>query len=435
MLRGPVSTGRNESGAAFLGKQGGAVCRRASLTGGAGLLALIAWTVGGLAVGAEHSDEKYRQLRMEMVREVVAREGITNEAVLDSMRSVPRHLFVPGNVRHLAYYDQAIAIGHKQTISPPFIVAYMTQVLDPQPTDVVLEIGTGSGYQASILSGIVKDVYTIEIVEALGVQAAKRLADLHYSNVHARVGDGYKGWPEKAPFDKIIVTCSPESVPQPLIDQLREGGRMIIPLGERYKQIFYLFEKKDGKLVKTELLPALFVPMTGISEEQRKILPDPEHPEVRNGGFEKVSGDDQRPDVWHYQRLLTVVHGNAPEGDAYAMFKNTDPGRTAQALQGMALDGKRIAAVRVTLWVKGIQAHSGFEKWEQPRLALHYFDKDRKHIGDAHLDAWEGTFNWQRFGADLPVPPATREAIIQVGLNGGTGTLCVDNITLTPKYR
>jgi protein-L-isoaspartate(D-aspartate) O-methyltransferase len=370
-----------------------------------------------------------------MVREVVAREGVTSEAVLDSMRAVPRHLFVPGNVRQLAYFDQAIAIGHKQTISPPFIVAYMTQVLDPQPTDSVLEIGTGSGYQAAILSGIVKDVYTIEIVEPLGQQAAKRLAELGYRNVHTRIGDGYKGWPEHAPFDKIIVTCSPESVPQPLINQLREGGRMIVPLGERYKQVFYLFEKKDGKLVKTELLPALFVPMTGISEDQRKVLPDPEHPDVRNGSFEYVSGEDQRPDVWHYQRQLTIAHGNAPDGDAYAVFKSTDPGRSAQALQGMAIDGKKIGTLRVNVWAKGVQIRDGLEKWEQPRLVVHYFDKDRKNIGDAYLDTWEGSFNWKQFTADLTVPAAAREAIVQVGLNGGTGILSIDNIKLTPRPR
>src|SRR5262249_14529648 len=170
-----------------------------------------------------------------MVEVDLAREGITNKAVLDALREVPRHAFVDPLDHHRAYIDQALPIGHKQTISPPFIVAYMTQAIDPQPGDRVLEIGTGSGYQAAVLAHLVRDVHTIEIVEPLGKEAAARLKQLGYANVHVRVGDGYKGWPEAAPFDKILVTCSPEAVPQPLVEQLREGGKMIVPLGQRYQ--------------------------------------------------------------------------------------------------------------------------------------------------------------------------------------------------------
>src|SRR5262249_51631785 len=156
---------------------------------------------------------------------------------------VPRHLFVPADKRSGAYQDWIIPMGHKQTVSPPYIVGYMTQTLDPAPEDRVLEIGTGSGYQAAVLSKIVKEVYTIEIIEPLGKEAEKRLRNLRYKNVKVKIGDGYQGWAEHAPFDKIIVTCSPENVPQPLVDQLRDGGRMLIPLGERYQQAFYLYEK------------------------------------------------------------------------------------------------------------------------------------------------------------------------------------------------
>ena len=141
----------------------------------------------------------------------------------------------------------ALPIGEQQTISPPFIVAYMTQEIDPQPTDRVLEIGTGSGYQAAMLSPLVKEVYTIEIVEPLGKRAARTLKRLGYKNVFAKVGDGYLGWPEAAPFDKIIVTCSPEKVPQPLVDQLKDGGLMIVPVGERYQQNLYLFRKHERR--------------------------------------------------------------------------------------------------------------------------------------------------------------------------------------------
>src|SRR3990172_12411296 len=142
----------------------------------------------------------------------------------------------------------ALPIGDQQTISPPFVVAYMTQEVDPQPTDRVLETATGSGYQAAVLSPLVRNVYTIEIVEPLGKRAARTLKKLGYKNVFVKVGDGYQGWPDAAPFDKIIVTCSPEKVPQPLVDQLRDGGLMVIPVGERYQQTLYSMRKANGEL-------------------------------------------------------------------------------------------------------------------------------------------------------------------------------------------
>ncbi|HEX3871083.1 MAG TPA: protein-L-isoaspartate(D-aspartate) O-methyltransferase, partial [Pirellulales bacterium] len=211
--------------------------------------------------------------RMRMVDSEVAGAGVRNPRVLDAMRATPRHEFVPLHERDMAYYDMALPIGEGQTISPPFIVAYMTEQLDPQPTDKVLEIGTGSGYQAAVLSPLVKDVYTIEIKEPLGRNAANVLKRLKYMNVHPRVGDGYQGWPDVAPFDKIIVTCSPESVPEKLVEQLRDGGRLIVPLGERYQQTLYLFRKENGKLVSEALRPTLFVPMTGTAESLRKVKP------------------------------------------------------------------------------------------------------------------------------------------------------------------
>ncbi len=168
----------------------------------------------------------------------------------------------------------ALPIGNGQSISPPLVVANMTEQLDPQPADRVLEIGTGSGYQAAVLSPLVRDVYTIEIQEALGKRADALLQRLGYKNVHRRIGDGYQGWPEAAPFDKIIVTCSPEQVPPALVEQLREGGRLIVPVGERFQQNLYLFRKTDGKLVGQALEPTMFVPMTGNAERQRLVKPD-----------------------------------------------------------------------------------------------------------------------------------------------------------------
>ena len=383
----------------------------------------------------KRQEEKYAVERNAMVDKYIAAEGIKNESVLKAVRTVPRHLFVTPQFRAHAYVDQALPIGHKQTISPPFVVSYMTQILDPQPDDKVLEIGTGSGYQASILGQIVKQVFSIEIVEPLGKAAAERLKDLGYDNIQTRIGDGYKGWPEEAPFDKIIVTCSPEKVPQPLIDQLKEGGKMIVPLGERYQQVFYLFEKQEGKLVQTKLMPTLFVPMTGQSEDMRKIKPDPLKPQIRNGSFETLLPSTTTPESWHYQRQLTLEQEGAPEGKYYVKFENGEAGRFSQCLQAMAIDGRKIAAVNVSISVKGTQLRAGESNDEQSALVLNFFDGERKPIGSAHLGPWQGTFDWKEVSKELQIPAATREAIMHVGLNGGLGNFCVDNIRLAPSQR
>lgn len=192
------------------------------------------------------------------------RYTIASAKVLAAMGKVPRHEFVPANVRRYAYADQPLPIGHRQTISQPYVVAFMTEKLDPQPDEKVLEIGTGSGYQAAVLAHLVKEVYSIEIVEALAESAEKTLARLGYQNVHVKAGDGYKGWPEHAPFDAIIVTCAPTQIPAPLIEQLKEGGRMIIPVGpDGGAQELYLLVKKDGQVTQKAVLPVRFVPMTG----------------------------------------------------------------------------------------------------------------------------------------------------------------------------
>ena len=199
-----------------------------------------------------------------MVEEQLKPRGIHDERVLAAMAKVPREEFVPQNMRAQSYADSALPIGHDQTISQPFIVAYMTEQLRLQPTDRVLEIGTGSGYQAAVLAELAKDVYTIEIVEPLAKDASARLAQLGYNNAHVKIGDGYQGWPEVAPFDAIIVTCAPDKVPEPLAQQLKEGGRMIIPVGSgMMDQQLYLLEKKDGELAQRAILPVRFVPMAG----------------------------------------------------------------------------------------------------------------------------------------------------------------------------
>ncbi len=198
-----------------------------------------------------------------MVEEQLAARGIANRQVLEAMGRVPRHEFVPAPHRVEAYGDYPLPIGYDQTISQPYIVAFMTEILAPKREDKVLEIGTGSGYQAAVLAELVREVYSIEIVEPLAERAAADLKRLNYTNVFVRAGDGYQGWPEAAPFDAIIVTCAPDHVPQPLVDQLKDGGRMIIPVGPAWgAQSLHLLEKRDGQVHRRDVLPVRFVPMT-----------------------------------------------------------------------------------------------------------------------------------------------------------------------------
>ncbi|AKD05047.1 protein-L-isoaspartate(D-aspartate) O-methyltransferase [Pontibacter korlensis] len=206
----------------------------------------------------------YKERREEMVRKSIERRGVDDKAVLKAMRTVKRHLFVPSSQVEAAYEDHPLPIGAGQTISQPYMVAFMTEVIRPNPQMKVLEIGTGNGYQAAVLAEIVKEVYTIEIIPELGQSAAKRLKTLGYDNVQVKVGNGYHGWPEHAPFDAIVVTAAAEAVPPPLLAQLKDGGRMVIPIGSTSQtQTLTLIEKKKGKALTTKLMPVLFVPFTG----------------------------------------------------------------------------------------------------------------------------------------------------------------------------
>ncbi|MGK2858716.1 MAG: protein-L-isoaspartate(D-aspartate) O-methyltransferase [Thermoanaerobaculia bacterium] len=204
--------------------------------------------------------------RIRMVDTQLAARDIRDPKVLAAMRRVPRHLFVPENERHYAYVDGPLPIGQGQTISQPYIVAYMTQALDLQPGDRVLEVGTGSGYQAAVLAELVKDVYSIEIIPELARRAELLLMELGYTNVFVRAGDGYRGWPDKAPFDAIIVTAAPDHVPQPLIDQLAVGGKLVIPVGAWDQEMVVITKTAKGVLER-RTIGVRFVPMTGEAQK------------------------------------------------------------------------------------------------------------------------------------------------------------------------
>ncbi len=228
------------------------------------LLYLIVSSAFGVSCKAEDADpSRFVKQREAMVRVQIESRGITEPATLDALRKVERHKFVPPKYQNKAYEDHPLPIGENQTISQPYIVALMTQVLDLKKNEKVLEIGTGSGYQAAVLAEICNHVYTIEIIDTLGQRAQKLLADLGYKNINVKIGDGYKGWEEHSPFDAIIVTCAPTHIPEPLKKQLAEGGKMVIPVGKTFAQELVLLTKKNGKIRRESIIPVRFVPMLG----------------------------------------------------------------------------------------------------------------------------------------------------------------------------
>ena len=215
-----------------------------------------------LLVNLFQSDERQAE-REHMVAHQIQNRGVKDELTIEAMKKVDRHKLVPSEVRHLAYQDRPLPIGFGQTISQPYMVAYMTESIRPGENFKVLEIGTGSGYQAAVLAEIVAEVYTVEIVEDLGKRAANDLRDMGYQNIHFKIGDGYYGWQEHAPYDAIIVTAATEHIPPPLIKQLKDGGRMIIPVGSPFMtQQLVIVEKKGKRIRSRNLMPVRFVPFT-----------------------------------------------------------------------------------------------------------------------------------------------------------------------------
>lgn len=224
--------------------------------------------------GCGEDKEKFRQTTLDagfqeerrlMVEEQIKKRGIKDPVIIEAFLKVPRHRFVPTKYRKMAYKDHPLPIGEGQTISQPYIVAYMTQILNLSKTDKVLEIGTGSGYQAAILGELSDSVYTIEIITSLGNRASKLLQEMGYSNVKVKIGDGYQGWEKYAPFDAIIVTCAPTEIPNALKNQLKEGGRIIIPVGSLHYQNLVYLKKVNNQIKEEKVFPVRFVPMVDTS--------------------------------------------------------------------------------------------------------------------------------------------------------------------------
>jgi protein-L-isoaspartate(D-aspartate) O-methyltransferase len=229
-------------------------------------LLALALCVGGAP--AKAAEDAFAAARLQMVSRQIEARGVRDPRALDALRRVERHRFVPERLRDQAYQDRPLAIGHGQTISQPYIVALMTELARVKAGDRVLEIGTGSGYQAAVLSALAGQVYTIEIVEPLAREAATRLETLGYRNVTVRAGDGYRGWPERAPFDAILITAAPPEIPQPLLDQLAPGGRLVAPVGDQTQELVVV-ERSPAGLMRRSVIPVRFVPMTGEAQGRR----------------------------------------------------------------------------------------------------------------------------------------------------------------------
>ncbi len=401
--------------------------RRGRLLSSVTFMCVIATLVLPRGTTNAQDAEHWAKARAELV-ELIS-EGVKHPKVLQSVAATERHLFVPEAHLQNAYVDMSLPIGGGVTISPPYMVAFMTEQLDPQPTDRVLEIGTGSGYQAAILSPLVEEVFTIEIIKDLGHQAATRLQKLGYGNVHVKVGDGFKGWPQHAPFDKIIVTCSPEKIPQPLIDQLKDDGTMLIPLGTRYQQSLCLVTKRDGNLHRRVLEPTFFVPMTGRAEELRETKQDDGVPILANGSFELL-GEDGELANWYYLRQAELVtNPDLAHGSTFLRLTNSTQGRAAHSLQATGLDGRRFKELSLDVAAR-IDEVALPDEDSFAGIEINFYDEQRHNVGTVNFGPWTGTADWTEYGTRFQVPSSARLMMIQVGLYGATGTLEIDNLRM-----
>jgi protein-L-isoaspartate(D-aspartate) O-methyltransferase len=383
------------------------------------------------AAAVAQTQDRWQAVCSQMVQTEIVDRGIRDPAVVRAMREVPRHRFVPANQRKYAYYDMALPIGHGQTITSPYVVAFMTEKLEPKPGDRVLEIGTGSGYQAAVLSRIVESVFSIEIVEPLGRQAARTLEQIGYENVQTKIGDGYQGWPEHAPFDKIIVTCSPEDVPTALVEQLKEGGRLVIPLGERYQQMLYLYRKVDGELRRERLESTFFVPMTGRAEAERDKVEDPFNPQIINGSFEQVLDDGELPGWYYLLQAKCLADSDAVAGTKILFLENQTPGRNAHALQAIGLDGRAVREVELKAHVQARLHQTTPDQRLWPRVELMFYDEDRAPIRAVVLGPWSRQAEWTEVRERIKVPRRARLAVLACGIFGAAAELAIDDLQLS----
>ncbi|MGV3606304.1 MAG: protein-L-isoaspartate O-methyltransferase [Planctomycetaceae bacterium] len=383
---------------------------------------------------AQPGNQALASARQRMVREEIEAQGIKNAALLDAMREVPRDQFIPTHRRNVAYLNVAITYGDGHVVLPPLVIAHAIEQLDPKLNDKVLVIGTGTGYSTALLSRMSKEVFSIEIDRATALTAEETLRRLKYSNIQLKVGDGFEGWKEHAPFQKIIVECSPDTVPPALIEQLDEGGSLLIPVGDDYDQTMYLMKKVNGQLETVSMWPTLLVPMKGRAEELRSSSSEkPRPPSINNGGFEEiVPGSDNLPAHWTYVRQAKVIEGERfPEGNRALQFLNDTPGHLSTAIQAFPVDGKSVSEITLSFRVWGKEIRPGLTRQQLPRLEVRFFDEKRRPCGGDWVGGWFLTFDWVQKTRRFSVPRQAKFAIVQIGLDGATGEIRFDDLRIT----
>lgn len=384
----------------------------------------VAWAQPGL--------EAFKVAREKMVREELTAQGIKNDRVLRAMGQVPREQFLPLTKRKFAYLDMPIPIGEAQYMPPPLRTADLLEQIDPQPSDKVLVVGTGSGYGPGVLSRIVREVYAIEIVPELAREAAATFQRLKYSNITSKQGDGFAGWAEHAPYDKMLVECAPESVPPPLVEQLKEGGVLVIPVGEHFQQTLFKYRKQNGKLTVEQSRPTLFLPMIGKAKFLQTTDTAAQEPQILNPSFEtEFEGDKNLPANWYFVKQAQVIeYPTAPNGKRVLWFKNETPGHASIAIQGFACDGRKVKLLTITLNVKVKSVIRGQNLEQLPRLEIMYLNENNRAIHHDFIGPWFLTGDWTEQQARFQVPPQARAALIRIGLLGATGEAWFDNLRM-----
>jgi protein-L-isoaspartate(D-aspartate) O-methyltransferase len=375
------------------------------------------------------------EARRLMVQEEIAAQGIENERLLEAMREVPREQFLPLSRRNLAYINVAITYGDGQIVLPPLVTAHLIEQLNPQKNDKVLVIGPGSGYSTALLSRMAREVYAVEIDPAVAKMAEETLARLKYTNVKLRVGDGFEGWKEHAPYQRIIVECSPDSVPKALVEQLAEGGMLLVPTGDEFDQTMHLCKKENGKLTTLSLWPTLLLPMKGKAEELRSQSEMPRDPSILNGGFEElVPKTKDIPAHWAYVRQGRAIADEfCPEGKNSLAFVNITAGAAATALQAFPVDGKKVSELSFACKVWGKDIRPGQNRQQLPRVEVRFFDEKRRLVGGDWMGGWHLTFDWLGKEHVFSVPRTAKFAVLRIGLGGATGEIRFDDLRL--EYR
>ncbi len=395
-------------------------------------LCLTLWLMSFQPAAAQSGLRELLEARRRMVNEEISAQGIENERLLTAMREVPREQFLPLSKRNLAYLNVAVTYGDGHIILPPLVTAHLIEQVDPQKNDKVLVIGSGSGYSTALLSRMCREVDAVEIDPVVAKSAEETLARLKYTNVRMRIGDGFEGWKEHAPYQRIIVECSPENVPQPLVDQLAEGGMLLVPVGDEFDQTMHLCKKENGKLSTLSLWPTLLLPMKGKAEELRSQSDKPRDPTLLNSGFEElVPQTKDVPAAWVYVRQgRAIADRSCPEGNNSMSFTNVTPGVVATAIQAFPVDGKKISELGIACKVWGMDIRPGQTRQQLPRVEVRFFDEKRRLVGGDWMGGWNMSFTWIKKDHVFAVPRLAKFAVIRIGLGGATGEIKFDDFKL-----